>query len=81
MDFSKINNINIAKKKLESKKPQQFDAHEFLNKADKLTHQIDSYFMGEPNELLVAMDKFDLSNDFAIFEMEICPAEIMRKHL
>jgi hypothetical protein len=81
MDFSKLNNLDNLKEKLAKRRSSTLDVSSFLNKADKLTHQVDSYFMEEPNELLMAMDKFDKSNDFAILEMEICTSEILKRNL
>lgn len=81
MDFSKLQSIGVLKKNIEDKKTGEFDVTSFLNKADKLTGQIESYFIGEPNRYLDSMDKFDSTNDFAILEMEICASEIIKRFL
>jgi hypothetical protein len=81
MDFSKLNNIQNAKRNLEKKRASEIDAHSYLKRADLLVHQVDSYFIGEPNVFLDSMDVFHTANDFAVFEMEICAAEVMKRFL
>ena len=81
MDFSKLNDIANKKKVVDEKAKRQFNAHAFLNKADNMLHQIDSYFLKEPLDTFDAIDKFEISNDINSFEMEISAPEILRKFL
>ena len=79
MDFSILQSLNSFKKVLDKNRASEFDAHSFLNKADKLTDQIETYFIGEENDLLNSMHIIDRYNDITVSEMEICATEIMRK--